>query len=152
MCSAAIWLWKVVSKGWFYCNLHEESCHSSLTAWRISSLDSPHSPPPALLPSFPFLDAESRSPGTRPSQVIVLCFASLYPRVWMRTGELSGKSDEMQGGGEPCNGLASHRGWGGGKYYYSSSLLSMNNVVSQAAWATRLGYRLRFTKFGTRNK
>ena len=31
----------------------------------------------------------------------------------MRTGELSGKSDEMQGGGEPCNGLASHRGWGG---------------------------------------
>ena len=32
----------------------------------------------------------------------------------MRTGELSGKSDEMQGGGEPCNGLASHRGWGGG--------------------------------------
>ena len=55
----------------------------------------------------------------------------------MRTGELSGKSDEMQGGGEPCNGLASHRGWGGGggKYYYSSSLLAMNNVVSQAVWA-----------------
>ena len=69
----------------------------------------------------------------------------------MRAGELSGKSDEIQGGGEPCNGLASHRGWGG-KYYYSSSLLAMNNVVSQAAWATRLGYRLRFTKFGTRNK
>ena len=43
-------------------------------------------------------------------------------------------------------------GGGGGKYYYSSSLLAMNNVVSQAAWATRLGYRLRFTKFGTRNK
>lgn len=56
-------------------------------------------PPPALLPSFPFMDAESRSPGTRPSQVIVLCFASLYPRVLKRTGELSGKSDEMQGEG-----------------------------------------------------
>ena len=59
----------------------------------------------------------------------------------MRTGELSGKFYEMQGGGGTLQWTSIPSGVGG-KYYYSSSLLAMKNVVSQAAWAIRLGYRL----------
>ena len=56
----------------------------------------------------------------------------------MRTGELSGKSDEMQGGGGPCNGLASHRGWCG-----EVLLLLVASCYEKCGKSSRMGHTVR---------
>ena len=57
----------------------------------------------------------------------------------MGTGELLGKPDEMQGGGEPCDGLVSYPG---GSCYYPRGFMLRKQGQPPARRAIKLKYRL----------